>query len=59
MSRPDYITRRIELRRARQVARRSHLQPCDCPYCISSERVRERLAANLARNPGASREIPF
>lgn len=59
MSRPDYITRRIDLARARRKARAAHPQPCDCPYCITPARVRELLAANLARNAPSHEGIPF
>jgi len=57
--RPEYLERKIDFHLARQRARRTHPQPCDCPYCITSEAIERRLRANLERNASAWSEVPF
>jgi hypothetical protein len=57
--RPDYIERRIDFQIQRQRAKRTHPQPCDCPYCIAQDRVEELIRERLAANPGAGEAVPF
>lgn len=57
--RPDYVDAWVAFRLAQQVARRDHDQPCDCPYCISSERIRELLQARVAAERERAGEPPF
>lgn len=57
--RPDYLEQRISYHLARQRARRTHKQPCECPYCIDSEAIERRLRENIARNASAWSEVPF
>lgn len=48
-----------ELNAARRRARREHPQPCDCPYCITAERVDERIKATVAAHRAMIGEPPF
>ena len=57
--RPAYLAAKIALERARREAWRTHVQPCDCPYCISRERVAELVQAAIARNAATEQEVPF
>ena len=59
MRRPDYIERRISFNLARQRARREHVQPCDCSYCITSERIEARIRAIVERNRAGDQGINF
>ena len=59
MKRPAYIERKIALERARSAARRTHAQPCRCPFCLTPAQVETMLAAVLARNASATEEAPF
>jgi hypothetical protein len=57
--RPDHIQERIDFHLARQRARRTHAQPCDCPYCITTARIHELIQANAERNKPTWEDIPF
>ena len=57
--RPDYIERRISFDLARQRARREHVQPCDCSYCITTERIDARFRAIIERNRAQETGIDF
>jgi hypothetical protein len=59
VKRPDYLERRIDFHLARQRARREHPQPCDCPYCITTARIHERLMENANKGRPAWDGIPF
>lgn len=57
--RAEFVQRKIELQLARHRAKREHDQPCDCPYCITQDRIEERLAVILAAQRAAVGEPPF
>jgi len=57
--RPDFIQQRIDFHLARQRARRTHAQPCPCPYCLTSEEIARRIKANVERNSATWEEIQF
>ena len=59
MGRPDFIERRLDFTIARQRARRTHVQPCDCGYCITSERIETRMRETIARQRQGQSEAPF
>lgn len=54
-----YEEERIAFRRERATARRTHPQPCDCPYCISVERIDEIIRARVAKARELLGEAPF
>lgn len=58
-NRPAYVERKVAFQKARRAARRTHRQPCDCGYCLTTTRMEELKVAALARNPGAGEEVPF
>ena len=59
MPRPAYIERKIDFQLARQRAKRTHPQPCDCDYCISQDRVEAILRARIEAQRRQVGEPPF
>ena len=57
--RPDFIQRRIDFQLARQRAKRTHPQPCDCGYCISQDRVEAIIRRRLEAQARANGPAPF
>ena len=59
MNRQEWLQRRIDFRLARQRAKRTHPQPCDCGYCISQDRVEAIIKARLEAQARATGPAPF
>jgi hypothetical protein len=57
--RPAWIEQRIDFHLARQRARRTHPEACECPYCITSAQIERRIRAKIAAQNQASGEPPF
>lgn len=57
--RPEYIERRIDFHLARQKARRTHPQPCPCPYCVTSEQIEAKLRERIEQGKDYAQEIDF
>lgn len=54
-----YQADRIAYKQARMIARKTHPQPCDCPYCLRPSRMREMMAERIAEQRARSGEAPF
>lgn len=58
-SRPDFLQRRIDFQLARQNAKRTHPQPCACPYCIAQDRVEAIIRKRVEAEARANGPAPF
>jgi hypothetical protein len=58
-ARPDWLERKIDFQLARQRAYRTHVQPCDCDLCITSEEIHRRLQERIEAEHRRAGEPPF